>query len=117
MGLKSDLQTLKTFSDNPYDAKYRPKKEMIKLYIRLQVWLILLLGFSAQVYIIVTGPLSIYWIVIYWRSREYWKDLGWKMRYYYLPTIPVFLFGMYLCIQQYFILGIEWFVNRYMFYI
>ncbi len=117
MGLKSDLQTLKTFSDNPYDAKYRPKKEMIKLYIRLQVWLLLLLGFSAQVYIIVTGPLSIYWIVFYWRSREYWKDLGWKMRYYYLPTLVTLIIGLFICIQQYFILGIEWFVNKYMFYI
>lgn len=117
MGLKRDLQTLKTFSDNPYDAKYRPKKEMIKLFIFLEISLLLLLGFSAQVYIIVTGPLSIYWIVIFWRSREYWKDLGWKMRYYYLPTLAVFILGLYLCIQQCFIKGIEWFVNKYMFYI
>ncbi len=61
------------------------------------------------------GALSIYWVVMYWRSREYWKDLGWKMRYYYLPTFPVFILGMYLSIQQYFIKGIEWFINKYMF--
>lgn len=32
MGLKKDLKRLAQFSDNPYEAQYRPEKEMKKLY-------------------------------------------------------------------------------------
>lgn len=44
MSLKRDLKTLNEFTDNPYDAKYRPEKEMRKFFILLMILLPILLG-------------------------------------------------------------------------
>ena len=99
MSLKRDLKVLSDFNDNPHDAKYRPEKEMIKLFIGLMVTLPIFLGLCHNFAILAFGPLFIYWIVIYFRSAEYWKSLGWKRRWYYLPAIPMTLLGFYLAIS------------------
>lgn len=116
MSLKKDLKALSEFSDNPYDAKYKPKKEMIRLFVGLLITLPLFLGFSCQFYILITGPLFIYWIVIYVRSAEYWKELGWKLRWYILPVIPLTVLGLYLAISQALVNGIGWFISNVIFY-
>ncbi len=95
MGLKKDLKRLAQFSDNPYEAQYRPEKEMKKLYAGLLITLPIFLGFCCEFYILISGPLFIYWIITYLRGREYWKDLGWKMLWYYLPTVFMALLGLY----------------------
>lgn len=117
MGLKRDLRTLADFSDNPFDAKYRPKREMNKLFFLIQLWLLVLLGFSHGVCILITGPLSIYWIVVFVRARQYWKDLGRKMRFYYIPTAIVFILGLYLALSGDLLRGCEYVINRFVFYI
>lgn len=96
MSLKRDLKVLSDFNDNPHDATYRPEKEMIKLFIGLMVTLPIFLGLCYKFFILAVGPLFIYWIVFYFRSAEYWKSLGWKRRWYYLPAIPLTLLGLYL---------------------
>ncbi len=116
MGLKTDLKTLTDFADNPYDAKYRPEKEMKKLYALLLITLPIFLGFCCQFYILISGPIFIYWIVIYWRAVEYWKALGWKLWKYHLPTVFVAIFGLYLAYTQYLVTGIGWFITNYIFY-
>ena len=116
MSLKKDLRTLAKFADNPYDADYQPKKEMIKLFIGLLVTLPLFLGFSCQFYILISGPLFIYWIVIYVRSAEYWKALKWKLRWYILPLIPLTLLGLYLALSQSLINWIGWFFTNVVFF-
>ena len=99
MSLKRDLKTLADFNDNPYEATYQPKKEMIKLFIGLMITLPLFLGFCHNFAILAVGPLFIYWIVIYFRAAEYWKSLGWKRRWYYLPAIPLTILGLYLAMS------------------
>lgn len=94
MGLKKDLTTLTNFSNNPHEATYRPEKEMKRLYVGLLLTLPIFLGFCCEFYILASGPIFIYWIVTYFNGREYWKDLGWKMRWYYLPMIPMALIGI-----------------------
>lgn len=116
MSLKRDLKTLAQFSENPYDAKYRPEKEMKRLYIGLLLTLPLFLGFCCQFYILISGPLFIYWIIIYFRSAEYWKELGWKLRWYIIPTVIVAVFGLYLALSQALVKGIGWFISNYIFY-
>lgn len=116
MGLKQDLKTLNTFSDNPFDAKYRPEKEMKKLYILLLVTLPILLGFCCQFYILIAGPLSIYWIITYFHAKGYWKDLGWKAWKYHVPIAAVVLFGLYLAYTQYLVKGIGYIISTYIFY-
>ncbi len=100
MGLKKDLKSLAQFSDNPYDAKYRPEKEMKRLYAGLLITLPIFLGFCCEFWILVSGPIFIYWIIMYSRGREYWKDLGWKMIWYYLPTAVMALIGLYLAFEH-----------------
>lgn len=100
MGLKKDLKRLADFSDNPYDAQYRPEKEMKRLYVGLLLTLPIFLGFCCQFWILVSGPLFIYWIIMYVRGREYWKDLGWKMVWYYLPATIMALVGLYFAFDQ-----------------
>lgn len=116
MGLKKDLKALTKFSDNPFEADYRPEKEMKRLFIGLQLSLPIFLGFCCQFYILVAGPLFIYWIVIFAKGREYWKDLGWKMRWYYIPTIFMTALGLFLAIQQYLVTGLFWLINNFMLY-
>ncbi len=116
MSLKKDLKTLAEFNDNPFDAKYRPVKEMRRLFIGLMITLPLFLGFSCQFYILITGPIFIYWIVIYVRAAEYWKALGWKLRWYILPMIPITVFGLYLAISQTLVKGVGWFISNVIFY-
>lgn len=116
MSLKKDLKALADFSDNPYDAKYKPKKEMIRVFVGLMITLPLFIGFSCQFYILITGPLFIYWIIIYFRSVEYWKELGWKKRWYFLPAIPLTALGLYLAFTQALIKGIGWFFSHVIFF-
>ncbi len=116
MSLKKDLKKLADFSDNPYDAEYKPKKEMIRLFVGLLITLPLFLGFSCQFYILISGPLFIYWIVIYFRAAEYWKELGWKLRWYILPIIPLIILGLYLALSQALINGIGWLISNVIFY-
>lgn len=116
MSLKRDLKTLAEFSDNPYDAKYKPKKEMMRLFVGLMITLPLFLGFSCQFYILISGPLFIYWIIIYFRAAEYWKELGWKLRWYILPAIPMTILGLYLALSQKLIELIGWFIGNVIFY-
>ena len=112
MSLKSDLKALAKFSENPYDATYKPKKEMIRLYVGLMITLPIFLGFCCQFYILASAPIFIYWIVIYFRAAEYWKELGWKMRWYYIPAAIMTVFGLYLAISQNLVKGIGWLISN-----
>ena len=116
MSLKRDLKALADFSENPYDAKYRPEKEMKRLFIGLLLTLPIFLGFCCQFYILISGPLFIYWIVIYFRAAEYWKELGWKLRWYILPTVAMTLFGLYLALSQNLVHAIGWFFTNVIFF-
>lgn len=116
MGLKSDLSALAKFADNPFDAKYRPEKEMKRLYALLLITLPLFLGFSSKFFILATGPLFIYWIVVYFRAIEYWKALKWKMWIYVVPTIIMALFGLYLSFTELLFKIVGWFFGNVVFY-
>lgn len=116
MSLKRDLKVLSEFSDNPYDAKYRPEKEMKKLFIGLMLTLPIFLGFCCQFYILISGPIFIYWIIIYVRAIDYWKDLGWKLRWYIIPTVIMGLLGLYLAFSQNLVHLIGWFIGDVIFY-
>ncbi len=108
MGLKTDLTRLATFADNPYDAKYRPEKEMKRLFVLLMITLPLFLGFSSGFFILATGPLFIYWVVIYFRAIEYWKALKWKMWIYVVPTIILTIVGLLLAFTQVLFQAVGW---------
>lgn len=100
MGLKKDLKKLAQFSDNPYEAQYRPEKEMKKLYAGLLITLPIFLGFCCEFYILVSGPLFIYWIITFLKSKEYWKELGWKMLWYYLPMAFMGILGLFFAMDH-----------------
>ncbi len=117
MSLKKQLRVLTEFAENPYDAEYRPEKEMRSLFIKLMVTLPIFLGFCCQFYILISGPLFIYWIVLFVRTREFWKALGWKMRWRIIPTVVMAALGIFLAIQQYLVTFVGWVVNKFMFYI
>lgn len=112
MGLKKDLRELAKFSDNPFDATYRPEKEMKKLFAGLMVTLPLFMGFCCEFYILIAGPLSIYWIIMYARSVEYWKALGWKMRWFIIPTVIMACVGLYLMATKGLLVAIGWFFRE-----
>ena len=100
MSLKSTLKSLADYSANPYEAKYKPKKEMIKLFVGLMITLPIFLGLCSGFIILAAAPIFIYWIVMYFRAAEYWKDLGWKLRWYILPVIPLTILGLYFAIDK-----------------
>ncbi len=100
MGLKKDLKKLARFSDNPYEAQYRPEKEMKKLYILLLITLPIFLGFCCEFWILISGPLFIYWIITFLKGREYWKELGWKMLWYYLPMVLMGILGLFFAMDH-----------------
>lgn len=116
MGLRTDLTKLTQFADNPYDAKYRPEKEMKRLYILLMITLPLFLGFSSGFYILATGPLFIYWVVIYFKGAEYWKALKWKMWIYVVPTIVLALVGLLLAFTRTLFGAVQWLFDLMGFY-
>ncbi len=116
MSAKELLTRLNNFSDNPYDAKYRPEKEMKILYAFLLITLPILLGLFNGFIILAVGPISIYWFITYFRAKEYWKSLGWKMWKFHLPTLAVGLFGIYLAISGGLIKAIGWLFNDIIFY-
>lgn len=117
MGLKKDLTVLGKFSDNPYDADYRPEKEMRRLFIGLMITLPIFLGFFCQFYILASGPLFIYWIITFVTARRFWKDLGWKMCWYYLPAAAMAVLGLYFAFNTTLIRFIGWLINKFMFYV
>ncbi len=100
MGLKKDLTTLNKFADNPYEATYRPEKELKRLFIGLMVTLPIFLGFCCEFYILISGPLFIYWVITFFKVKEYWKEIGWKKIYLYLPTIIMAVLGIFLAMQK-----------------
>lgn len=116
MGLKKDLKTLSQFAENPYEASYRPEKEMKRLFVGLMITLPIFLGFCCQFYILASGPLFIYWIVMFFRAREFWKELGWKMLWFYLPTVLMTVLGIYFAIEQSLVHAVGWIVNHFMFF-
>lgn len=116
MSLKRDLKVLAEFSENPYEAKYRPDKEMNRLYAGLLITLPIFLGFCCQFYILISAPIFIYWIVVYVRAAEYWKELGRKLRWYIIPVVFVALFGIYLALSQNLVHLIGWFISNFVFY-
>ena len=59
MSVKEMLTKLNNFSDNPYDAKYRPEKEMKILYAALLISLPILLGLCNGFFILAFGPLRL----------------------------------------------------------
>ena len=117
MSLKRDLKTLNEFTDNPYDAKYRPEKEMRKFFILLMILLPILLGLFRGFWILAAGPLSIYWIVMFVKSREYWKALGWKTIWWILPTVIMGIVGIVLAVTGAIFSFFGWIFNNLFFYV
>ena len=52
MGLRTDLKTLSKYADNPYDATYKPEKELKRFTILLLAILPFMLGYCCQFYIL-----------------------------------------------------------------
>lgn len=112
MGLKKDLTLLNRFADNPYEATYRPEKEMKRLFIGLMVTLPLFLGFCCEFYILVSGPLFIYWVITFLKAKEYWKELGWKKIWLYLPTAIMAIIGVLFAVEKVLPVSIGWFFRQ-----
>lgn len=110
--LKKDIKKLQEFSDNPYDATYRPEKEMKRLYIGLMVTLPIFLGFCYGFGVLIAGPIFIYWIVFYARWYEYWKDLGWKKKWYFIPMLVMTFVGLILCATNSMFTLLGWFFRN-----
>ncbi len=116
MSVKEMLTKLNNFSDNPYDAKYRPEKEMKILYAALLISLPILLGLCNGFFILAFGPLTIYWVVTYFRAKEYWKAFGWKMWKFHLPALGVGILGFVLAFTGALMKGIGWLFGNLIFY-
>lgn len=116
MGLRTDLKTLSTYADNPYDAKYRPEKEMRRLCALLLISLPIFLGLCCQFWILVAGPLSIYWFVTYFNALGYMKALGWKRWKFVLPTVVLAIFGLYLAFTNSLVEALGWFFTEIVFF-
>lgn len=112
MSLKKDFKKLNEFTDNPFDATYRPEKEMKRFFIGLMVTLPFFIGFCCEFYILVSGPLFIYWIVMYVKAWEYWKALKWKKIWFILPTVLCAALGIYLCATKGLLVAIGWFFRN-----
>ncbi len=109
MSLKKDFKLLNEFADNPYEAKYRPEKEMKRFVVGLLVTLPFFLGFCCQFYILIAGPLFIYWIVMYAKAWEYWKEFKWKKIWFILPTVIMTILGLYLALTSTLVNAVGWF--------
>lgn len=98
MGLKKDLKLIADFIDNPYDAKERPEKQLRRLTIGLMIALPIFIGCCHGFGILVAGPLSIYWAIMYLRCREGWKAMNWRTLWLYLMTVASIALGVYFLI-------------------
>ncbi len=100
MGLRTDLKKLSKYADNPYDATYKPEKELKRFTILLLAILPFMLGYCCQFYILAVGPLTIYWIIMFAKCCEYWKVIKWKRWKLFLPTAILGTIGLYLAMTH-----------------
>ena len=117
MGLKRQLKNLTEFSDNLYEAKYRPEKEMKALFSLLLITLPIFMGFFCQFYWLISGPLFIYWIFLYIKAWGFWKSLGWKRWWMVLPTVVMGIIGLILALTEALVRFIGWLINTFLFYV
>lgn len=110
--MKRDIKKLQEFSDNPYDATYRPEKEMKRLFIGWLITFPLVIGFCNGFGFLVAGPLSIYWFVFYFGWLDFWKDLGWKKRWYFIPMIISTFVGIGLAMTSSMFALLGWFFTK-----
>ncbi len=114
MGLRKDLQSLSKYADNPYEAKYRPEKELKRFTVLLLVLLPFLLGYCCQFYILVVGPLSIYWFIMFAKCNEYWKVFKWKRWKLFLPTAILAIIGLYLAFSMKLVEAVDWVIAHWL---
>ncbi len=113
MGLRTDLKTLAKYADNPFDATYKPEKELKRLTVLLLALLPILLGYCCQFYILVVGPLSIYWFIMFAKCCEYWKIMKWKRWKLFLPTTILALIGLYLAFSMNLVNAVDWLIANW----
>lgn len=96
MGLKKDLKRISDFADNPYNVDYRPEKENLRMYIILLVVLAIGIGACHGFGILIVGPICIYPVIMLLKCKACWKELGWKMIWFWLPLLAAIVVGIVL---------------------
>lgn len=96
MGLKKDLKLISEYADNPFDKDYRPEKETRRLYIVLLILLAIGVGACHGFGILIVGPICIYPIIMLLKCKACWKELKWKMIWFWIPLIFALIVGVIL---------------------
>ena len=95
MGIREEEKVVADVIDNPSDAKKRQEKQMGRGSRGLRITLPIFIGCCYGFGILVAGPLSIYWALMYLRCRKGWKAMKWRTLWLYLMTVASIALGVY----------------------